>query len=166
MKRVLWLGIGFVVAVSVLSGCGRWRPGGTFEGEQWNRPTVEPSASPIPVPPWYVTGPEGARVRVVAFFPMDAPHEPILLTLKALAKQYPGKVYVKMMDVRSPEGEQAAARAQVGAYGLLINGESTVTINAKPNPYQVEFNQDPGRFWTLDDLKAAVVQAVAKEYGR
>ena len=168
MKRVLWLGIGVIVMAFLLSGCGRFRAPGRkpFAGRIARTTTLEPSASPIPEQASFEAGPREAKVRVVAFYPMDEVRKPLMDLLKSLAKQYPGKVYVKCTDIRTPEGQEARARAGGGGPGLLINAQNSVMILAKPNPYRVDFNQDMGRYWTAEDLKAAVAQEVAKAYGK
>jgi len=164
MKRARWMALGLVIMVCFLSGCGRFRPPGTtpFSGNIPRTSTGTPADSPIPKQPWFEVGPANAKVRILAFYPMDKARQPVMDLLKSLAKQYPGKVYVKYMDIRAPEGQAAMSRSGVTTPGLLINGENSVTINAKPNPYTVDFNQDIGVFWTPEYLKAAVAQELAK----
>lgn len=168
MKRALWLGAGLVLVLSLVSGCGRVRM-------PWTKPphakiadprTSKPPTSPIPKQPWFEAGSKEARVRIVAFFPMDDARKPVMDLLKGLAKEYDGRVYVKFTDVRTREGMAAQQRAHVQSFGLLINSQSEITIDAKPQPYTVNFNQDMGRYWTADDLKAAVAQEVARAYGK
>jgi hypothetical protein len=141
-------------------------PGSKPPGKIVNPGTSIPATSPVPKQPWFEVGPKVAKVRIVAFFPMDEARQPVMYLLKSLAKEYDGKVYVKYSDVRTPEGMAAQKRAHVEGSGLLINTQSEVTIDAKPQPYTVSFNQDIGRWWTAEDLKAAVAQEVARAYGK
>ncbi len=168
MNRVLWLGMGVILTAFLVSGCGRLRSPGQkpFEGRVARTTTLEPPTSPVPAQPSFELGPADAKVRVVAYYPMDEARQPLMDLLKSLAKQYQGKVYVKCTDIRTPEGTAARTRAGGGGPGLLINSQNSVLIEAKPNPYRVEFNQDMGRYWTAEDLKAAVAQEVARAYGK
>ena len=168
MKRVLWMGVGVLVTALFASGCGRvGLPGkNEFGGRKAITTTAKPPTNPIPKQPWFEAGSPDAKVRIIAFFPMDDYRKPVMDVLKGLAKQYPGKVYVKYTDTRTREGQQAQTRAGGTGPGLLINSQSSMTIQAKPNPYEVDFNQDMGRYWTEDDLKAAVAQEVARVYGK
>jgi len=168
MKRVSWMGVVLLVTAVFASGCGRVRVPGKdeFGGKKAVTTAAKPPTSPIPKQPWFEAGSPEAKVRLIAFFPMDDYRKPVMDLLKGLAKQYPGKVYVKCTDIRTPEGQQARTRAGGTGSGLLINSQSSVTIQVKPNPYEVDFNQDMGMFWTADDLKAAVAQEVARTYGK
>lgn len=167
MKRALWLGAGLVLVLSLVSGCGRVRmPGSKPPGKIPVTSTTIPPTNPVPEQSWFEAGSKDAKVRIVAFFPIDDARKPLIDLLKSLAKQHQGKVYVKYTDTRTPEGIAAQQRAHVQGTGLLINSQSTVEIQAKPQPYTVNFNQDMGRYWTADDLKAAVAQEVARAYGK
>jgi hypothetical protein len=168
MRRVSWMAVGLLVTALLVSGCGRVRVPGRneFGGKTAVTTVTKPPTNPVPKQPWFEAGPPEAKVRILAFFPMDDYRKPVLDLLKELARQYHGKVYVKCTDIRTPEGQQARQRAGGIGTGLLIDGQGTMTIQAKPNPYSRDFNQDMGTFWTSDDLKAAVAQEVARVYGK
>jgi hypothetical protein len=162
MKR---FGPVLIVAVAIgvaVTGCARVTlPGRQFREQPADTSTTEPVRSPLPPQPVLEFGPADAPVRVVAFYPIDDQHQRLIDLLKELVNQYPGKVYVRYIDYRTPEGAQAAQRAGMQSQGLMINSQRSITINAKPNPYTVEFSQPMGRYWTADDLRKAVAQEVA-----
>jgi len=168
MKRShLGWGIGLGLALALLAGCGRpTLPGRQFRDEQARTSSVREITSPLPKEPMWEAGASAAKVRIVAFYPIDDDHKQLQESLKGLVKQYPGKVYVKYVDFRTLEGQQAFTAANMTVTGLLINGRKEYTIPAKPNPYTVDFAQDVGRYWTLEDLKLAVAQEVAAVYGK
>ena len=103
---------------------------------------------------------------MIAYYPMDEQkdHKLLMDQMKAFVKQYPGKVYVKYIDIRSEQGQSERKASGGESQGLLINGASSVMIQAKPQAHPVNFDLDLGRYWTLDNLKDAVAQAVAKAY--
>jgi hypothetical protein len=167
MKRALWVGCLVLLLAFAVSGCGRFqRPG--FKGQQADTGTVETPKTKLPAKPIVEWGSPDAKVRIIAFFFISDDFKTTMDLLQGLVKQYPGKVYVKYADLRTQEGNDLRARtgSSAGGAGLLIDGKSEVTIQAKPRPYTVAFDQDMGRFWTPEDLKAAVAQAVAKAYGK
>jgi hypothetical protein len=166
MKRARWLVTGLIAVMSLAPGCGRVRPPWQPPGKPVDNRTVRRSTGPLPEQTTLEVGAAEAKVRIIAFFPMDEERKPVTDLLKSLAKEHPGKVYVKCTDLRTPEGQQARQDTGGSGPGLLINGQSDVTINAKPSPYTMVFNQDMGRFWTEEGLRAAVAQEVAKAYGK
>ncbi len=48
---------------------------------------------------------------------------------------------------------------------ILINGESSVELQSAAGPRIVDFVKEMGRYWTADDLREAVAQAIAQAYG-
>jgi hypothetical protein len=153
--------------VVLAAGCGRpVLPGQQFRGKPAVTSTTPTSKSPLPAKPIVEAGPANAKVRVVAFFPIDDQHKPVMDLLKGLVKEYPGKVYMKYVDPRTPQGYEAFQNAKMTVSGLMINSEQEYTIHAKPNPYTVDFSQEMGRYWTADDLKKAVAGEVEKQYGK
>lgn len=170
MRHSHWAWAGCVTLgalVALAAGCGGrpTLPGRQFRGERAITSTSPPPTSPLPEKPYLEWGPASAKVRLVAFFPLDEAHQKVMDLVKGLAEQYPGKVYVKYVDYRTQEGRVIYQRSEMDTPGVMINGESSVMIEAKPYSYQVDFLQEMGRFWTADDLKAAVAQAVARAYG-
>ncbi|MGD0110280.1 MAG: hypothetical protein ABSD48_00245 [Armatimonadota bacterium] len=102
----------------------------------------------------------------MAFFPIDDQHKPVMDLLKGLVQEYPGKVYVKYVDYRTPQGYEVFQNAKMTVSGLMINSEKDYTIHAKPNPYTVDFSQEMGRYWTADHVKKAVAEEIEKQYGK
>ena len=168
MKRCRWAWTIFLAAVAALpAGCGRPSiPGRQFRGERVGTTASAPTTSPLPEQPYLEWGPSDAKVRVLAFFPIDDEHRRLIDVLKGLADEYPGKLYVKYVDYRTPEGRAILERSEMTSLGLLINGESSVEIKGEPHSRTVDFFQEMGRFWTSADLKAAVAQEIAKVYGK
>ncbi len=167
MRRHTWLWIiALGAALALPAGCGRpTLPGQQFRGQKAVTTSQKPITSPLPEKPIIEEGPANAKVRIVAFFPIDREHQPLIDLMKSLVKQYPGKVYIKYIDFRTPQGQEAFQNAKMTVQGLMINTEKEYTIQAKPHPYVVDFSQDMGRYWTADDLKQAVAQEVAAAYG-
>jgi len=161
-------GIVIVVALAIgLSvGCGRPTvPGQQFQAERFDPQGGERESGALPENPIRQWGEEGAKVQIEAYYPIDESHEVVMALLEELAEGHPGKVHAKYVDYRTREGAQLLAQRQMGGTGLLINGNVRVKIQAEPNPYEVEFVGDMGRFWTADDLRAAVAQEVKAAYG-
>jgi hypothetical protein len=153
-------------SLALAYGCGRLtRPGEYFEGKKVETSIAPKSTTPLPEKSYFEFGPDDAKVRILAFFPIDEPHNDLMNLLKGLVSEYQGKVYLKYTDPRTPEGNTIMQRSQMRGCGLLINGVSEMTIKAKPEPYHVELLQDMGRYWTAEDLRAAVAQTVAESYG-
>jgi hypothetical protein len=93
---------------------------------------------------------------------MDEPHQAYLDLIKELAEAHPGKVYAKYVDYRTPEGGGMFQRAGASVDCVMINGESSYEIPATNGTRTVDFVKDMGRWWTADDLRAAVADAVKK----
>ena len=166
MRRCWAWAMVVAVAVALAAGCGRpTLPGQQFREERAITSTETPTESPLPEKPYLEWGPAEAKVRVVAFFPIDDAHQKLTDLLREAAEQHPGKVYAKHVDYRTPEGSEMRRRTEMELSGVLINGKSSMRIEAQPYPYDVDFMQDMGRFWTEGDLKAAVEQEVARAYG-
>jgi hypothetical protein len=155
-----------VAAALILAGCGRpTLPGRQFKGELRTTPGTE-EKTPLPEKPILEWGPSDAKVRVVAFYPIDEPHQRLIDLAGSLAKTYPGEVYVRYIDYRTPEGAQLFASAQLTVPCVAINGNTSVDLSSSLGPRTVDFVKDMGRYWTADDLKEAVAEAVAKAYGK
>ncbi len=156
-----------LTVTAAICGCGRpTRPGEYFKGKEVKTSIAPEAKSPPPKKAYFEEGPADAKVRIIAFLPMDETHQEVIAVLKGLVKKYPGKVYLKYVDPRTKDGKISMQRARMSSEGLLINSQSEMTIQAKPEPYHVTFLQDMGRFWTADDLQAAVAQKVREEYGK
>jgi hypothetical protein len=157
------LGFGAVA----LASCGRpVLPGQQFRGEKARTSSVKPTTSPLPDNPVIEDGAQDAKVRLVAFFPIDDDHKPLIDLMKGFAKEYPGKVYMRYVDYRTPTGQRAFENAKMTVPGVLINSKKEYIINASPRPYTVDFSQDMGRYWTAEDLKRAVAQEIDEVYGK
>jgi hypothetical protein len=155
-----------VAAALILAGCGRpTLPGQQFKGELRTVPGAA-EKTPLPEKPVLEWGPSDAKVRVVAFYPIDEPHQRLIDLLESFPKTYPGEVYAKYIDYRTPEGAQLFTTAQLTVPCVAINGSTSVDLSSPLGPRTVDFVKDMGRYWTADDLEEAVAQAVAKAYGK
>ena len=167
MQRFAWLTMMLVVTAGILlaAGCGRpTLPGQQFQGERRVVPgTVEDT--PLPEQPILAWGSKDAKVRVTAFFPIDEPHQRLMDLLESIAEEYQDKVYIRYADYRTPEGAQLFAQAEIQVSAILINGENSVDLESATGPRTVDFVKEMGRYWTGDDLREAVAQAVAEAYG-
>ena len=165
----------YLVAISCLvltsaiffSGCGRFHAYRSTD-KPANVGVVQAPQDAPPEKPIQEWGSPEAKVRIVVFFFIDKKYQSYMDMFQDLVKQYDGKLYVKYADLRTQEGRDLRARTgtQAGGAGLLINGQSSLTINAKPEPYVVNFDQEMGRFWTENNLRQAVAQEIEKAYGK
>jgi len=157
-----------IIALLLASGCGRPSlPGRQFQGERATVPRTVATDTPLPEKPIVEWGQAEAKVRIVAFFANDKYHQKLMDLLKEAATQkYPGKVYVKYVDYRTPEGRAAFARANLQVSTVMINGQSSVDLPGPAGPRTVDFVQEMGRYWTADDLEEAIGHTVAKVYGK
>ncbi len=169
MQQRAWLcsAVAMISAALLLAGCGRpTLPGQQFQGERRTPPGLVATDTPLPEQPFYEWGPEDAKVHVVAFYPIDEPHQHLIDLLKELAvEEYPGKLHVKYVDYRTPEGNALLRGAELQVAAILINGESSVELQSAAGPRIVDFVKEMGRYWTADDLREAVAQAIAQAYG-
>jgi hypothetical protein len=158
-----------VLTGAVVGGCGRpTLPGKQFEGGTTVTGSSEEPTGPLPEEPVIEMGDPEAKVRIEAFFPINEGRQPLIDLLKRLVEQYPGKLYVRYADYRTPEGRalRSAVRDTPGGISVLqVNGKTQFEVAEDPNPYRVNFLQDMGRFWAADDLRAVVAQEVAAAYG-
>ncbi len=149
------------------AGCGKpTLPGKQFAGQRPTLPGAVATDTPLPAKPILEWGPRNAKVQVVVFFPIDEPHKKVQELAKELADKHPGKVYVKYVDYRTPEGSQLfqAARATVAC--VAINGSTSAELRSKYGTQTVDFVKEMGRYWTADNLRQAVADAVTKAYGK
>jgi hypothetical protein len=167
MKHCHWTpAIAFAAALALACGCGRpTLPGRHFSGGKARTTVSQPSTSPLPEEPVLEWGNAEAKVRVVAFYPIDDEHQRLKEVLQEIADEYGDRVYVRYADPRTPEGAGMFQRAQLNATSVLINGENTVEIRTGGVTREVTFAQQMGRFWTAKDLNAAVAQEIAEVYG-
>jgi hypothetical protein len=161
MRRPDWFLLSLLPVALTLAGCGKpTLPGKALRGQRAVTSTEEPRTE-APKQAVIEAGPADAKVRVVGFFALDSHHKPVIDTMKGLATQYPGKVYVKCVDPQTPEGQQLMASTKSAGIGVMINGESTVVLKGR-EATPLNFGGEMGRYWTAEDLKAAVAQEVAK----
>ncbi|MBN1459897.1 MAG: hypothetical protein JXA57_10180 [Armatimonadetes bacterium] len=158
----------FVILISLLAsqfmGCGRPSlPGRQFEGDEATLGGQTEADTPLPEQPMLEWGPKDAKVQVVAFYPIDEPHQRLIDTLKELAtERYPGQIRVRYVDYRTPEGRQLFLRTELQVATILINGESSVELQSEKGVRTVDFVRDMGRYWTEKDLRQAVGDAVER----
>jgi hypothetical protein len=153
-----------LISVLLVAGCGRPSiPGRQFEGEQRTVPGRLTTEAPLPAEPVLEWGPEDAKVQVVAFYPIDEARQRLIDILEELAtEEYPGQVHVRYVDYRTPEGWQEFAERELQVAAIFINGESSVELESEKGIRTVDFLRDMGRYWTADDLRQAVDEAVEK----
>ncbi|NIR03233.1 MAG: hypothetical protein GTN78_24040 [Gemmatimonadales bacterium] len=166
MKVSRWAWTALLAApLAAVTGCGRpTLPGSQFAEPKVRRSVSKPATSPLPEEPILEWGNPDARVRVVAFYTIDDEHERLRELLAGLAEAHPDKVYVRYADYRTPQGNLLFRQAELQVPTVLINKESSVTIEKSGRPLEVTFVQEIGRYWTQDDLTIAVAQEVAKTY--
>ncbi|UCC68276.1 MAG: hypothetical protein JSV79_14410 [Armatimonadota bacterium] len=166
MHLFRWMGAASLTALLVLAvGCGRPSlPGQHFSGERAETGTSPPADSALPEQPYFEWGAADAKVRVLAFFPIDEDHAELMELLQEMVGQYPEKLYVRYVDYRTPEGAAIFQRAGAAGRTLMINGENEVEIERDGGSYTVDFVQEMGRYWTAEDVRRAIAQEVARQY--
>jgi len=165
-SRWLWFAcVGAILAA--LSGCGRpVLPGQQFKEERSGPPMAAATDTPLPEQGVYEWGEEDAEVQVAAFYPIDEYHKELMDLLKnAATEKHKGKIAVKYVDYRTPQGRALFAEEGIQVSTVLINGENSIELKTEYGPRTVDFVRDVGRFWTLEDLAQAIDQAVAETYG-
>ena len=157
-----WLCGGLALAV----GCGKPTfPGQQFQGERATVPGLVATDTPLPEKPFKEWGSKEAKVRLAVFFPIDEQHKALMDLVQELAGKYPGKVYVKYIDYRTPEGAQLFQRAKATIACVMINGETSAELPSKYGARSVDFVKEMGRYWTAEDLREAVASEVQRTYG-
>jgi hypothetical protein len=166
MKLCRWVCIAILAASFALAGgCGRPTLPGTQFSQEKTRPVApEQPTSPLPEEPILEWGDPDAEVRVVAFYPIDDDHTVLTDLLRGLAEEHAGRIYVKHVDPRAPEGNALFRRAELQVTAVLINAENSVIIEANGRSREVVFVREMGRFWTANDLRMAVAQEVRDAY--
>lgn len=166
MGSFRWMSLIAATGVVILvAGCGRpTLPGRQFRGERAETATSPRVESPLPEQPYFKWGDEQAKVRVLAFFPIDDAHAEVMQLLESLAEEHRGKVYARYVDYRTPEGADIFERAKASGRAVMINGKTAISIETDGGSYTVDFVQEMGRYWTADDLRKAVAQEVARAY--
>lgn len=104
------------------------------------------------------------KVVVTAYYPGNEGHLHIKQLIEEIAAKYPDKVAAEFVDFQSDEGFERWQAAGLTCGALLINGKNTVDIEDDAGQRQVTFMMGPGVYWSEDDLRAAVGQAVAQAY--
>ncbi len=147
-----------------LAGCG-----GGWQHQQKANTTFTPTPTGAPTKALLQWGPEDAKVRLVGFFYIspDPRYQKHIAVFESLAKQYPKQLFVQYWDLRTPEGQEARTNSGTGkgAVGLLINGDSELTLPGHP-PKRISFSQEMGRYWTEQDLRDAVALEIKQAYGK
>jgi hypothetical protein len=169
MHRRSWLAYPALVLVCAMlaGGCGRpTLPGQQFKDARETAPGAVATDTPLPEEPVREWGPEDAKVEVIAYYPMDERHQRLIDLLREAAEEkYPGKLHVKYVDYRTPEGQAMMRRAELQVSAITINGENSVELDSPAGVRIVDFVRDVGRFWTTDDLEQAIDEAIAEAYG-
>ncbi len=162
--RLAWP-VGLVLVHVLVIGCGKpTLPGRQFSGERPDTTSAPPVTSPLPEEPYYAWGDADAKTRVLAFYPIDEDHAWLMDLLKDLVEKHPGKLYVRYVDYRTPEGNAIFTRAGGTGRAVLIDGENAFDIETENRTYTVDFVGEMGRYWTEEDLKVAISQAVERAH--
>jgi len=106
------------------------------------------------------TGP--AKVTVTAFYPGNESHMHLKKLVEEIGAKYPGQVVAEFVDFQSDEGFERWQAAGLTCGAVLINGENTIALKEDSGERQVTFAMGPGVYWSEDDLRAAVAQAVSQ----
>ena len=164
-STLAWL-VGLIGLVALAVGCGRPSlPGQQFSGEKAETTASPPIVSPLPEEAILEWGVDSARVRVLAFLPIDDEHKQLMELLQGLVEENPGKLYVRYVDFRLPAGRAIFERSGASGRMVQINGESAVELEQENGrTYTVELVQEIGRYWTADDLKKGILQEIARQY--
>ena len=163
-STLAWLA-GLIGLVALAVGCGRPSlPGQQFSGEKAETTASPEITSPLPEEAILEWGDESARVRVLAFFPIDEEHQELMDLLEGLVEENPGKLYVRYVDFRLAAGRAVFERANASGRMVQINGESEIEIEEDGRTYTVDLVQEVGRYWTADDLKKGIIQEIARQY--
>ena len=168
MQRWTWVwAVSVALGAALVVGCGKPAlPGSQFRGARATLPGVVATDTPLPKQPIKEWGPKDAKVRIVAFFPIDEPHKKLMGIIQDLVQKYPGKVYAKYVDYRTPEGEKLFGELEATTASIYINGKCSADLQSTYGTRTVDFVKEMGRFWTEDDLRQAVAAAVAAAYGK
>jgi len=161
--HLLLLMLTSMLAFSIV-GCGRPSlPGRQFQGETRTVPGRVETDRSLPETPILEWGPEDAPVQIVAFYPIDEPHQKLIDILKELATDdYPGEVRVRYVDYRTREGRKAFLDAELQVSTILIDGKSSAELQGERGTRTVDFVRDMGRYWTEEDLRQAIREAVER----
>jgi len=109
----------------------------------------------------FTGGAADAPVKVKAYYPGG--HVETLAAIKALLKQYPGKVHVQIIDFRPEEGRALRKTAGLTCAGVTINDDFIIEIDRDGKKESVSFTKGLSKGeWAVEDLKAAVDQELAK----
>ncbi len=101
-----------------------------------NMPLTNQPFSPEKMPPavqkWAAAhtkemGTKEAKVRVDAFLPLEACQGPTAMTLEKLAKEYKGRLYVRVYPLYGP----AAGQVGVHCATIFINGKNYTNVDGK-----------------------------------
>jgi hypothetical protein len=124
------------------------------------------NASPAFTAPTTIPG----SVRVELAYLNHPPVMAVLQQVDPLLTSYGAKIDVIRYDLETPEGDAFIKQKGVTGHmpiAIFINGSNEVTVNGTKIQF-LSFPQNqgmgmvPNGAWTLDDLKAALDQAVSK----
>ena len=153
-------------SAALAAGCGKpTLPGSQIQGERAVTPGLVATDTPLPEKPFREWGAKNAKVQLLALFPIDEPHKKVIELVQEVAEKHPGRVYARYVDYRTPEGAQLFQQNKATVACIMINGETAVELPSDYGPHTVDFVKEIGRYWTADDLRAAVALKVREAYG-
>ncbi len=129
-------------------------------------------ASQVQLPPEFnkpiiTMGNPHAPVVVKAFLrDMGGCHSPTYEALKKLAKRYPKRIFVKIINLDHEKGAKIGAKAGIGCTAIMVNGKSKFELPSKEGKRRTVVLEGPiGPSYTLDDLEEIVRREVEKAKG-
>ena len=109
-------------------------------------------------------GDSQAKVKIVAFYPLNERHLEMVEHIKTIVDKYPGKVYLQAWDFTTPEGGERWRASGLNCGGMLIDGQVEHEVATRGKKQLVEFKRYVDVSWTYADLEAVVAAEVAKAY--
>ncbi|MBL7130007.1 MAG: molybdate ABC transporter substrate-binding protein [Candidatus Omnitrophica bacterium] len=101
-------------------------------------------------------------VKIEAYFPFNEEHKFIADYLKTFEKKFPGKVSLRLIDFRSPDGYDQWRKSGLSCGGVLINGMSAFDIETPDGPKTIRFLRRLDTFWTREDFEKVLLSEIKK----
>ncbi|MCC6442138.1 MAG: hypothetical protein IT210_01640 [Armatimonadetes bacterium] len=111
-------------------------------------------------------GDKKAKVKMVAYYPLNEGHAAIAQQLRKITQQHPGKVQARFVNWQNPDGlaERDANKITCGC--VVVDGSDAHKITLNGKTYEVLFQRGMISEWQPEELEQAVKQAVEKKYGK
>ena len=145
-RLALWLVV-FVVCLAAF----------LYQGMRTKRLASPPTAAVATSGP-LTAGNPSAPIKVEAFYPLNPGHKAIGDYVLAFAKAHPDQVYVKVIDMQTPEGQKLWKTSGLTCAGVVTNGKTTHQVTRNGKTETVEFTKAMGGTWQKEDFVALVEQ--------